>query len=467
MKSISSRITVWYAVTMTATLACLFVVGHYLLENHLIRQLDELNEAQFKHLKSTLGPNYQTLTPPLIDDRIREATESASALFYVDMHGPMTNRFFRSSNLHGLSIPDIPGERVYTVDVDGIGEVRVLESLLPPFEVTVATPTAPLLDVMTGYRKVFVGLLVVALIASCAIGYALSQLFLQPVRIIQATANRIRSDNLNERIPVGKVKDEFSRLARFLNQMFDRLETSFSEIRRFAADASHELKTPLSLVRLHAERLLVKGNLEPAQRESVHIQLEELARVNHIIDELLFLSRADAHAITLHPTELDPVGFLRSFAQDASALAEHNGRKFSYTHEGEGTVAFEETRIRQVLLNLLANAIKASPPEGCIILSSILADGLWHLSVEDEGSGLTAAQREMVFERFVRFNSDGASDRGSGLGLAISRSIVRMHRGRIFAAEGKNGRGLRMEIEIPTTGPLGTQVEHEPAAADD
>ena len=449
MKSIGSRITVWYAVTATTTLACLFVAGHYLLENQLIHQLDALNEAQFKQLKYTLGPNYKTLTPATIDDRIREATESASSLFYIDMHGPMSNRFFRSNNLRGQTIPDIPGERAYTVEVNGIGELRVSEFLLPPFEVTVATPMAPVRDVMSGYRKVFFALLVVMLIVSIAIGYALSELMLRPVRIIQATANRIRSDNLTERIPVGDVKDEISHLARFLNQMFDRLETSFSEIRRFTADASHELKTPLSLVRLHAERLLVNGNLAPPQKESVHVQLEELARVNRIIDELLFLSRADAQAITVDMKEQAPAAFLQGFAQDASALAEHHGRRFSYTHEGEGTVAFEEKRMRQVLLNLLANALNASPPEGRITLHSKLSEDVWRITVDDEGPGLSAEQRTRIFERFVRFNHTGSEDKGSGLGLAICRSIVQLHRGRIFAEPGGSGRGLQMVIEIP------------------
>jgi signal transduction histidine kinase len=449
MKSIGSRITFWYAVTVTATLACLFLAGYYLLENHLLHQLDSLNEAQFKQLKYALGPNYKTLTPTTIDDRIREVTESASSLFYIDMHGTMSDRFFRSNNLRGQTIPDIPGERAYTVDVTGIGELRVSEFILPPFEVTVATPLAPVRDVMTGYRKVFLALLMVSLIVSIAIGYALSQLMLRPVRVIQATANRIRSDNLAERIPVGDVKDEISRLARFLNQMFDRLETSFSEIRRFTAEASHELKTPLSLVRLHAERLLVNGNLEAPQKESVHVQLEELARVNRIIDELLFLSRADAQAITVDMKEQEPAAFLQGFAQDASALAEHHGRRFSYTHEGEGNVAFEEKRMRQVLLNLLANALNASPPQGNITLRSELSEGIWRITVEDEGPGLTPEQRNRIFERFVRFNPPGSDDRGSGLGLAICRSIVKLHRGRIFAAEGEKGHGLRMVVEIP------------------
>jgi two-component system heavy metal sensor histidine kinase CusS len=245
------------------------------------------------------------------------------------------------------------------------------------------------------------------------------------------------------------VKDELSKLARFLNQMFDRLEHSFSEIRRFTADASHELKTPLSLVRLHAERLLVNGNLEPGQKESVHVQLEELARVDRIIDELLFLSRADAQAITVDLKEQGPTAFLQVFAQDASALAEHHGRRFTYTHEGEGNVAFEEKRMRQVLLNLLANALNASPPHGTITLRSEVSNGVWRISIEDEGPGLTPEQRVRIFERFVRFNPPGSDDRGSGLGLAICRSIVKLHRGKIFAAEGENGHGLRMVVEIP------------------
>src|SRR5215831_12693204 len=190
MKSIGSRITLWYAITLTATLACLFVAGHYLLQGYLVKQLDKLNESQFNHLRATLGEDYAKLSPSEIDDRIRESTESASSLFYVDMHGPMTNRFFRSRNLKGQSIPDIVGEKAYSVAVDGIGEVRASEFQLTPFDVMVATPLAPVHDLMAGYREVSFILLGVALVLSCLVGYGLSSLFLRPVRIIQATANR-------------------------------------------------------------------------------------------------------------------------------------------------------------------------------------------------------------------------------------------------------------------------------------
>ena len=452
MRSITSRLTLWYAFTATATLACLFVVGYFMLERHLINQLDQLNEQQFRQLRTVLGPHYDGFPHEEIEERIRDVTESASSLFYIDMHASMTNRFFKSHNLQGHAIPDIPGLRAYSVDVPDIGKLRASEFLLPPFDVMVATPLAPVYDLMEGYQRVCLALTFLMMLLSTAIGFGLSQLVLQPVRAIRDTANRIRSDNLKERIPVAVVKDEISQLAKLLNQMFDRLEVSFDQIRRFAADASHELKTPLSLVRLHAERLLMTSELAPAQRESIHVQLEELARVNQIIDELLFLSRADAQAIPVDLRSQTPAEFLQTFAQDASALAEHHGRRFSYTHEGDGTVDFEEKRMRQVLLNLLANALNVSPPGGAITLKSVLAGGLWQVSVEDEGPGLDAEQRNKLFERFVRFGPQAASDKGSGLGLAICRSIVQLHKGRIFAAQPETGRGLRMVIEIPAAG---------------
>ncbi|WP_077037995.1 ATP-binding protein [Pelomonas sp. KK5] len=451
LKSIGSRIALGYALTLTVMLAGLFIAGHYLLEQYLVRQLDELNEAQFKHLRAVLGADYAKLTPADIDARIREATESASAMFYTDMHGPMTNRFFRSSNLHGQSIPDIVGQNTYSIAVEGIGEVRVSEFRLMPFDVMVATPLAPVRDLMAGYRKVFLGLLFGGLVISLLIGYALSKLILRPVRVMQRTAVRIRSDNLAERIPVGESGDEMARLAEFLNQTFDRLEVSFSEIRRFAAEASHELKTPLSLMRLHAERLAGDDTLAERHRESVLVQLEEIGRVNHIIDELLFLSRADAGAVMLELKAVRPGEFLAAFAQDAGALAEYDGKRYVWDHHGEGTIAIDGKRIRQVLLNLLSNALKVTPAGGLISLDSTLTSDRWRVSLVDEGPGLSPEQCERMFERFVRFDAEPGDQRGTGLGLPISRSIVAMHKGRVWATSEDLGRGLRVVIEVPVT----------------
>ena len=335
MRSIGTRLAAWYALAATVTLACLFVVGYQLLQSYLIHGLDLLNAAEFEQIRARLGPDYKTLTSEVINQRIRETTEYASVLFYIDIHSEQHGTVFYSSNLQGRAIPDIPGKHTYDAAIAGVGELRVAEFVLPPFDVTIATSASQVRKVMEGYIEVCSALLAAMLVVSVIIGFGLSRLALKPVRLIRETANRIRSDNLSERIPVGQVRDEISELARLLNQMFDRLEYSFNQIRRFTAEASHELKTPLSLVRLQAEKLLVAGDLSAAHEDAVQMQLEELARLNRIIEELLFLSRAEARVITLDLKPLDPERFLHGFAQDARVLAEHHGRQFVLTREGK------------------------------------------------------------------------------------------------------------------------------------
>jgi two-component system heavy metal sensor histidine kinase CusS len=299
------------------------------------------------------------------------------------------------------------------------------------------------------YARISAVLFVVMLLASVVIGRLLSQILLEPMRAIRDTANRIGSDNLSERIPVGDVKDELSGLAHLLNAMFGRLESAFVQIRRFADEASHELKTPLSLIRLHAEEMLRNGNLNEADTEAVSDLLEELARLNQTIDELLFLSRAEAQAIPFRTRAQDPASFLEAFDQDALALCEHRKLNFAWRHAGAGEAVFAERWIRQVLLNVLTNAINASPANGRITLVSELGGGCWRVSIIDEGMGLSADQRERIFERFVRFRTEDAAERGSGLGLTISRSIIEQHGGTICAVPASAAHGLKVTFEIP------------------
>src|ERR1700731_2462083 len=435
------------------TLACLFIVGYYLLHGYLIHGLDLLNQSEFEELKARLGPQYAALSSAQIEQRIRETSEYASALFYIDIHRHGTGTIFYSSNLNGRALPDIKGEHRYDVSWDR-GPLRVAEFILPPYDVTIATPAAQVEGVMEGYAEVGVALLVMLLAISIAIGLGLSRLALRPVRLIRATATRIGSENLSERIPVPDVKDEISDLARLLNAMFDRLEASFKNVRRFASDASHELKTPLSLVRLHAEKLLAASTLSHENEEGIQTLLEELTRVNGTIDELLFLSRAESRSITLELSPHDPAGVLANFNVDAQVLAEHHGVHFSYTHEGSGLALCEPRWVRRVLLNLISNAINASPAGGHIRLRSVLSADQWRVEIEDEGSGVPSAEREHIFDRFVRLKS-GAQPKleGTGLGLAICRGIIDLHHGRIRAETGSDGRGLRVVFEIPAQTP--------------
>lgn len=453
MNSLGSRLALWYATAATATLAVLLVAAYYLLERQLFRGVDLLISAEFNELKAHLGADYGTRSAQAIDASIRQTTEYASVLFFItiDARSHGGNTLFASSNLHGRSIPDVPGERTFNVELPGVGEVRAAEFILGPYDVTVATPLKPVREVMGGYVRICLWLMALMIAISTAIGVLLSRLALRPVRLIRETANRIRADNLGERIPVASVRDEISDLARLLNQMFDRLESAFDQIRRFTAEASHELKTPLSLLRLQAEKLLLQGGLDAGGEEAVHQQLEEIGRLNQIIDDLLFLSRAEARKIVLPMQLADPQDLLRPFAQDARLLAEERGREFTCEHAGEGLIAYAPAWLRRVLLNLLSNALAASPPGGRIQLSSRLDARSWLLAMTDEGSGVPEPDRERIFERFVRLPTAEAAGGGTGLGLTICRSIVALHRGWIRAEAGPGGRGLRVVLEIPRT----------------
>ena len=443
-----------YAFVSTATLAVLFVAGYYLLNQHLVRGLDLLNDAEFEQIKASLGPDYAALTTDKIEERIRRTTEVAAVLFFIEVHEKGEGVLFSSKNLGGNTIPDVRGAAKFNVEVANVGALRVGEFVLGTKDVMIATSLGQVRKVMEGYAEISLVLVCFMLVVSVITGLVLSRVALRPVRMMQETAHRIRSDNLSERIPVSAVQDEISNLARLLNEMFDRLESSFNQVRRFSAEASHELKTPLSLVRLQAEKLLIEGGLTPAQEESVQSQLEEIARLNKIIEELLFLSRVEARAITPELKREDPRRFLQIFSQDARVLAESRGVQFAESVDGAGLAEYDPKWIRQVLLNLIANALKFSPRGGLISLSSEFTIDGWRVAIEDDGPGVPPEQRERIFERFVRLDDEHKlEDSGSGLGLAISRSILDLHHGSIRAEAGTRGNGLRVVFSIPLARP--------------
>lgn len=449
MRSIGARLTFYYAVAATASAAALFVTGYLMLNHRLVHGLDALNAAEFEQLRVRMGPDYRQLTPKVIDQRIRETADAGSALFFINVDEPRSGMVFYSRNLNHRPIPDVKGKHIYNVELPGTGEIRVQEFVMSPFDVTIATPMEQVRSSMRSYIKICAGLLLAMLFASAAIGLGLSRLVLRPLLFIRETAERISSDNLSERIPAPAHEDELAQLTHLLNQMFDRLESSFHQAKRFAAEASHELKTPLSLIRLHAEKMLEDESLPAHGVEAVLVQLEEVARLNQIIEEMLFLSRAEAGAVPLNLRPSTPDRMLHGFEQDALALAEHHHRRFCLTIEDSALISFEERWLRQVWLNLLSNALAATPEDGLITMTARIHDGQWQVTMDDEGPGLAEDKLERVFERFVQFGPPERRARGSGLGLAISRSIVALHAGSITAENRPDRSGLRLTVSLP------------------
>lgn len=459
MRSIGTRLALWYALASTATLTVIVIAGYYLLSAHLVRTLDSVNQKEFTALRSALKADFAYLEPESMADRMRDATDVGVSSNYVEVWERTLGVIYASDNLQGHAVPDLPGP-VLNVTFDGVGELRVGRFQIGQMTVFIGSSLEEIRRVMRGYLQVSAGCVFLAAAVSCGIGLFLSRMALRPVRAIQRTAEHIGSDNLSERIPVDRVDDEISNLARLLNRTFDRLESAFNQVRRFTAEASHELKTPLALARVHAERLIADGAVAAGQEESVQNLLEELSQLEKIIEELLLLSRAEAHAVPLEIQTVDPQHFVHLFIQDARVLGEFRGVRIDDTYEGRGKAEFDPKWIRQVLLNLITNSLRASSRGSRVSLTSIVDEKGWRISIEDEGPGVPADQIERIFERFYRVesHSDDPEEKGSGLGLAISRSIVALHKGKIHAELPEKGRGLRVVVELPAGVARGARV---------
>ncbi len=461
MRAIGARLALWYAGISTATLVGLFIAGFFLLAGYLHHGLDRTNRAEFERIKSSLGPDYGSIPAGQLERRLAASIEIAGTPSYVEVTGPDGRRIGASRALADARLPDGVGSAGSTVQSPALGKLRLQRFAIGAYSLVVGVSSAEIDEVMDGYTVTCLILVSGMLVLSVITGLLMSRAAMRPVRLIQETANRIRSDNLSERIDVSEVQDEISNLARLLNEMFDRLEVSFNQIRKFTAEASHELKTPLTLVRLQAERLLIDGGLSEPQEEALQVQLEEISRLHRIIEDLLFLSRAEARAIRLDLARSDPGEFIRAFAADARLLAEHAGVELCVTIEGQGRAEFDPKWLRQVLFNLVQNALNVSSPKSSILLTSDLTIETWRVAVEDQGPGVPEAQRERIFERFVRLEAGARRPaRGSGLGLTISRSILGLHRGTIRAEAAGQGPGLRVVFEIPIA-----EISDRPATA--
>jgi two-component system heavy metal sensor histidine kinase CusS len=443
MKSIGFRLTLLYVCAVAGLVVVIFFLGEYLLSQQIRRSLDAMLAERFSELRDRLTADPVRSN---LDLTVLLPGQPAATPFYVKVEDRWDDAKFRDARRNGEPVLPPPAERFFDTTWSNDESVRVIEGVSESLRLRIATPLAPVTKAIERYIRI--GLTVTSAMfgLSLVAGALLSRAALRPVRLIQRTAARIRSDNLSERIPVGEAQDEISSLAQLLNQTFDRLEGSFEQIKRFSAEASHEMKTPLSLIRLNVERLLGEEQLSSSGTEALQDAIQEIHRLDKLIERLLFLSRAQAGEVVLDCQPQDPSEFIASFLHDGHALAEPVGVTCEVAVNERGRVSFDANRMRQVLFNLLANALDATPPGGRVVLHSVIRAGSWQVTMEDEGVGLPADKCEVIFERFVRIKQ---STKGAGLGLAICRSIVGLHRGRIYAEPKRGERGLRLTLEMP------------------
>ncbi len=446
LKTIGARLTLLYVFAVGGTMLGIFLLGRYLVQEQLTASLDAALAAKFQEIGDRLSVDNEN---GRIEAALFYEMGIRTSPYHIEVEDLWNDPAFRAARTKGTPVPRLPPPRFYNKESPDSGPERVYETYTESLRVRLSGPLAPIHEAVAAYTRLGLLVMLTVIALSAGAGVWLSRAALRPVRLIEATAQRISSDNLAERIPVPAAEDEISRLARLLNETFDRLQTSFEQVQRFAGDASHELKTPLALIRLNIERVALDAQTAAGSREALQDAIEQIHHLDRLIERLLFLSRVQAGEVALDRAGFAADEFIQEIAHDADLLAQAAGRRFVVAHNDPGRVCADRARLRQVLLNLLSNSLRATPEGGRVELYSRLPpEGGWSLRLTDEGSGVAADKLEAIFERFVRLKSTGSG--GAGLGLAITRSIVELHRGRIHAKNRTDRSGLEMLIELPS-----------------
>ena len=355
---------------------------------------------------------------------------------------------------------DTPSQPFTANGADGKTRFRVTDWPENSFGGQVVVFAIPLTEMETTVNELlqFEGLISLGVVAATALfALLIIRISLRPLEKMGAVANEIAAGDLTRRVEPATPKSEIGRLGMALNGMLTQIESAFAErtasnrrLRRFVADASHELRTPLTSIRGYSEMLRRGAAESPADSELARRRIEEESiRMTGLVDDMLVLARLDQG----RPLEHEPID-LQAIATDAiaDARAVAPDREIKLTSSGRVIVDGDDTRLRQVLGNLVRNALVHTPPQTAIEVSLSTEDSVARLSVADHGPGLDPEEVDRIFEPFYRADPSRSRDSGgAGLGLSIVSAVVIAHGGHVMVHE-TDGGGATFEVELPLAG---------------
>ena len=464
-KSLRVRLTLWYSGALALILLCFGLCLYVVVRIQLLRHHDaELTDtAQAVERVLSQRADCEHLSP----EQVSELNGYSKLVLFHSVDGD-TRSFYRSPDLESLPFRELtatPGflseraafktyegargflrvyTRPYRSHAGRQGLIRVLERIG---------------DVNLTLANLRLALLILAPLAVAASsfgGYWLAGRALAPVDEITGLAREIEASQLSRRLPVPPVQDEIGRLVETFNQMIGRLEASFEGMKRFTADASHELRSPLANLKGTVEVALSQPRGASEYQAALRSVGEDVERLRRIVEDLLVLAHADARRLSLDRESVRVDVLARDIVDSLAERASAAGVHLSAAAEAPATVLGDERWLRQLLFNLLENGLKftaAAPrpniaPEVLVVV--VEDDGGVRLSVIDSGPGIPEADLEHVFERFYR--ADWARARGPaggfGLGLSIAAWIVEAHGGTIQALRRPEG-GTEMVVRLP------------------
>ncbi len=428
--SIRLRLSLWYAAVLLAGFVLFSLLLWFAVRQGLVESVDQALDRRVQGAVELLNEVAREGGGiPAIRDELGEYADSVPEGRLIRVTGP-------------------DGQRLFPVDASaplprrGYRILHRSEYVLGRrYTIVAAASLESVEDLLARLRLLMLWSIPLTLVAASFGGYAISRQALSPVDSMTAEAAAIGIGNLSRRLVVPPTGDELARLAATWNRMLDRLESAVKRLTHFTADASHELRTPVALIRTTAELALRRPRTAEDYREALRQIVEESERTSHLVDDLLTLARADAGRTFLATEPLDLTLRVREVCEQGALLGSaHHVAVRAETPSKPVKVEGNPPALRRLLFILLDNAIKYTP-EGGSVTVSVRGDAPAVLSVEDTGIGIPPDALPHVFERF--FRADPSRNRGgggTGLGLAIARWIAERHHATI-EAESKPGAG--------------------------
>lgn len=456
------RLTLWYGSALAMVLITFSVVLYVITARNLRDDVDQsLQETAATAVRSLEERGFL----PLLDeeDLLSQFPELARIDKFFQIFSPSGTITIRSPNIkrhevplsrtaletafRGQSLfettkyPNEPQLRLISVPIKYRGDLLYI--------VQVGTSMESIEDTLRRFLILLMVAVPIALAVSLAAGWFLAGRALRPVDAITLAAQRIAAGDLSQRLTMQTASDEIGRLAGTFNNMIGRLEASFRQIRQFTSDASHELRTPLTVMKGETELVLRRPRPLEDYHSVLESNLEEIDRMTRIVDELLFLSRADMGAVKMELLPVSLETLVEDIHRQATLLGQDRAIEVVLGTVMPALVQGDELRLRELLLNLVENAVKYSNPKGRVTISLVTDGQQAILSVTDQGIGIAPDDLSKIFDRFYRTDEARAhTKKGTGLGLAICSWIAEVHKGRINVQSALD-RGSTFTVTLP------------------
>lgn len=453
LSSFRLKIVLWYSVVVLSTLLVFRFVSEEVIRASLYEDLDNSLRGEVAWMHTVLDA-YKTKELP--DEEIRREIDTRSILSprkeFIEIYDVAGAEYFRSSDLEADELRPL-GQEAFdepiTIAKFRERPLRLFAAHDSLHEIYVGYPLTDIDGAIDQISSSFILLIPIALLFLFAGGMFLVSRFMQPLQDLNRYAEELLQQPLDQELPkiVVRTQDELGALIARVTEVIEKMRSSMRHALGFSSLASHELRTPLAVMRNQLESALRPEIGTETLRQTVASTYDEMLRLNRIVDDLLSLSTMQAGTLQLQYESHDLRAVLHEFHEEAQLLAGEKNIAVVLEENASARVRIDLLRIRQMLFNLLDNAIKHTPKHGKIILSCTRENNDAILRFADTGAGIPAAQLSKIFDPFYRASTQGSAQ-GAGLGLALVRWIVEIHRGTI-SVQSELQCGTTFHIRLP------------------